>query len=257
MKNLFWLLPFAIMLLTACENENSATADQKQDVAVNFQASFGQQPLVMFSQDYAYEANMRMKFQLFQFYVSDLGLLKQNGSKTDTVKLIDIALINFKDVQNTAQAAAGITVDVKNVPSGKYKGVVMGLGVSPTLNATSPNSYTPPHPLDGNYWSWARGYIFFKVEGNADVKGDGQYAEKLTFHIGENQFYRTKTFLQDFTIDENHKALSFQVDARRVLVAGATEFVDFRKVTIDHTTDMALAKFMADNLEAAISMNGQ
>ncbi|MBK6949311.1 MAG: hypothetical protein IPH16_15725 [Haliscomenobacter sp.] len=257
MKNLIWILLPSFLLLSGCENENGANADQKQDVAVNFQASFGQQPLVMFAQDYAYEASMRMKFQLFQFYVSDLGLLKQNGSQTDTVKLFDIALINFKDVQNTTQAAAGITVDVKDVPEGKYKGVVMGLGVSPVLNATSPNSYTPPHPLDGNYWSWARGYIFFKVEGNADVAGDGQYAEKLTFHIGENQFYRTKAFLQDFTIDEKHKTLSFQVDTRRVLVSSATEFVDFRKVTIDHTTDMALAKFMADNLQAAISMNGQ
>ncbi len=257
MKNLIWIFSFAFLAFAGCENENGANTDQKQDVAVNFQASFGQQPLLMFAQDYAYEASMRMKFQLFQFYVSDLGLLKQNGSQTDTVKLFDIELINFKDVQNTTQAAAGITVDVKDVPEGKYKGVVMGLGVSPVLNATSPNSYTPPHPLDGNYWSWARGYIFFKVEGNADIKGDGQYAEKLTFHIGENQFYRTKTFLQDFTIDENHKTLSFHVDARRVLVSSPTDFVDFRKVTIDHTTDMTLAKFMADNLQAAVSMNGQ
>lgn len=251
----FLFLGLAFLLFASCDRDDNNSVNQKTDLTVNFKANFGTQPLVIYAQDYSYEAGMRVKFQLFQFYVSDLALLKETASGVDTVKLMDIDLINFQDIQDAAKAKEGINLTLKDVPYGRYKGVYMGLGVSPRLNATSPSDYTPPHPLDGNYWSWARGYIFTKVEGNADIKGDGLYSEKLTFHIGENPFYREKTFPGDIVIDEKNKRLEFEVDLRRVLVAGPSDFLDFRVVTVDHTNNRDIAKFISDNLHAAIIMN--
>lgn len=252
MKNLFFFLPL-LFILSACDaNRNDPLPDT--DITVSFKASFGADPLLMYAREYGYEAAMKLRIQLFQFYISDLSLLKESERGIDTIPLREIALVNFQEVQDDNKAREGIRFTIKNVAMGRYKGVHMGLGVSPRLNATNPGAYTPPHPLDGNYWSWAKGYIFTKIEGNADINGDGQFTEKLTFHIGENPFYRTKTFLQDFVIDEKNKQLDFDVDLRRVLVASPSNFLDFRAVTVDHTTNLDIAKFIADNLQAAVEM---
>lgn len=251
-------LPALILLLFAsilysCESEN-ATTNQKTDVTMHVKGTFGSQPLLMYAQEYPYEAGMRLKFQLFQFYLSDLALLKRTNTGMDTVKILDIGLVTFEDIQNAAQAQSGYSIALKDVPVGKYDGISFGLGVSPVLNATSPGSYTPPHPLDGNYWSWARGYIFTKVEGYADLTGSGAFNTPLTFHIGENEFYRQKTILQPLELSASHPHLELQVDLRRVLVADASNFLDFRKVTQDHTVNRDIAKFISDNLQAAVSM---
>lgn len=237
----------------SCESDR-ATTNQKTDVALHIDASFGNEPLLMYAKEYGYEAGMRLKFQLFQFYISDLGLLRKTNSGTDTVKLLDIALVSFKDIQTTEQALNGLTLTLKDVPTGTYSGMVLGLGVSPVLNNTNPGNYTPPHPLGDNYWSWARGYVFTKIEGNADLTGSGSFTTPLTFHIGENAFYRQKTFDQPIEIQNQDAQLALKVDLRRVLVTDSTTFLDFRKVTQDHTTNRDIALFIADNLQAALSM---
>lgn len=210
----------------------------------------------MFNQQYAYPANTKVRFQNFQFYLSDVTLLKEAREDAAGVNLSEVLLYDFREVQTSEAAAKGIAQVLKNVPPGQYKGLRVGIGVSPKLNATSPNSYTPPHPLDDNYWSWALGYVFFKIEGNADVKGDGKFSEKLTFHVGGNDFYRTKTFFQDINIAEGTNRLELSVDLYKVLTANNdTEFVDFRKVTQDHTNDKQLAAFLANNLMQALELS--
>jgi hypothetical protein len=250
----FYPLLVALALLSlGCESD-TAGVGKKTDVTLQVKGTFGKEPLLMYTKDYAYEAGMRVKWQLFQFYISDVSLLRQSSTGMDTVELLDIDLVSFKDVQTEAQAGNGHTIALKGVPEGEYAGLVLGLGVSPALNAGNPGNYTPPHPLDGNYWSWARGYVFTKIEGNADLGGNGQFGAPLTFHIGENEFYRTKTFQQPIVIDAQHTNLALQVDLRRVLALDAAQFLDFRQVTQDHTTNRSIARFIADNLPAAITM---
>ena len=241
------------ILSVGCASDTAEVA-KKTEVTLHVKGTFGKEPLLMYAKDYGYEAGMRVKWQLFQFYISDLSLLRQSSAGMDTIKLLDIGLVTFKDVQTEAQASTGYTIPLKDVPEGKYAGLILGLGVSPALNAGNPGNYTPPHPLDGNYWSWARGYVFTKIEGNADLSGSGPFSAPLTFHIGENEFYRTKTFQQPIVVSAQHPHLELQVDLRRVLAAGAAQFLDFRQVTQDHTTDRAVARFIADNLSAALTM---
>ena len=241
------------LLASSCESD-TAGAGRKTDVTLHVKGTFGKEPLLMYARDYGYEAGMRVKWQLFQFYISDLSLLRQSSTGMDTIKLLDIDLVTFKDVQTEAQASTGYTIALKDVPEGEYAGLTLGLGVSPALNAGNPGNYTPPHPLDGNYWSWARGYVFTKIEGNAALDGNGPFGAPLTFHIGENEFYRTKTFQQPIVINARHSHLELQVDLRRVLAADAANFLDFRQVTQDHTTNRSIARFIADNLPAALAM---
>jgi hypothetical protein len=246
-------LLLAFSLLTCGKDDNNN--DTGGELTLNFRGLFDQNKLKMFNADYPYEDNMKLRLQLFQFYISDVALLKTDDPKGDSLQLIDVELVSFKNIQSDDAAQKGISFTIKNIPPGTYKGLKLGLGVSADLNALGPSSYAPPHPLDDNYWSWAKGYVFTKIEGNADLDNSGKFATKLTFHVGENEFFRKKVFLTDIVIkDKSSSNLTVDVDLHRVLAKSASDYLDFRKVTQDHTIDKSIAKFLADNLQEALKI---
>jgi hypothetical protein len=252
--NLLLSLLLAFSLWT-CDNDDDKS-DTGGELTLNFRGLFDQNKLKMFNADYAYEDNMKLRLQLFQFYISDVALMKTDDPKGDSIQLIDVELVSFKNIQSDDAAQKGISFTLKNIPPGTYKGIKLGLGVSADLNAVGPSSYTPPHPLDDNYWSWAKGYVFTKIEGNADLDNSGKFANKITFHIGENEFFRKKVFLKDIVItDKGSSNLALDVDLHRVLAQSSANYLDFRKVTQDHTVDKTIAKFIADNLGEAIKVH--
>ncbi len=256
-KALITLLSLVLVLaVSSCNQEETPTGPG--EVTLNFQGYFGDAPLLMYEQDYAYEADMRTRFQLFHFYVSEVELLPEDPSAGQPVKIKDIDLVSFRDVQDENAAREGYTIRAEAVPPGRYSGLRFGIGVSEELNKTQPGDYGPGHVLTDNYWSWATGYVFFKIEGNADINQDGEFEEKLTFHIGLDDFYRSKTFEQALEVKSGQSLnLDLVVDLRKVLVPSGNEFVDFRQVTQDHTNDPELAKFLADNLVKAIEVGNK
>jgi hypothetical protein len=247
------LLLFAFLFLSSFSCEEKTNTESKVDLELNFKGNFGAEPLLMYDRAYAYQGGMDLKFQLFQFYISDVKLLKDTKSQADGVDLVDIELVSFADIQSTDKAAEGVRINVLDVPAGIYNGIQFGLGVAADLNATQPGDYAPPHPLDNHFWSWARGYVFTKIEGNADLDGDGIFEEKLTFHIGENDYFRTLTIEQTIEVKEGAK-LAFTVDLEKILVDEQGEFLDFSKVSQDHTNNAAIARFIADNLAKSIEL---
>ena len=250
MKKLsFLLVAFSIILaFSSCEDEVKTT-----DVVLNFKSTFGQEPLLMFESAYDYEENMQLKFQLFHFYISDVALIK--GGNVE--KLIDVDLVSFKDVQSEEAAEEGVSIRIPDVPIGNYDGIQLLIGLTPELNATQPGDYEAGHPLSDNYWSWALGYIFFKIEGNGDLDGDGQFEEKLTFHIGGNELARPKSFNQKLVLEQGvDTELSFAVDLDKVIRNQGT-FLDFRSTPQDHTNDMDLARYLSDNLGEAFIMKSE
>lgn len=259
MKNPFYGVVFLLTLffLTACNNDNDKPDRALEgDVSITFKAAFKGQPLLMYDDTYDYEAGMSLRFQLFQFYISHLSLISE---MEDTVnggeELVDIALVSFKDITSQQLAEDGIAIEIKDVPAGLYKGIKLGVGVSDDFNMTQPGDYAAGHPLSDNYWTAATGYIFSKIEGNADLNGDGDYSEKLTFHTGASQLYNEKIFIQDMEVSQGSSLkLEFNVDLYRVLAQNSSEFLDFRQITQDHTNDMNVAGFIASNLANALSL---
>ncbi|MDX1943256.1 MAG: MbnP family protein [Saprospiraceae bacterium] len=250
--SLFTILSSLLLMSVDCEREETPL-EQTGTLELNFKGSFGDESLMMYAKDYAYEAGMKVKFQLFRFYLSDISVARSTFEYNTIIS--DVEIVDFKDIQSDAAAQNGFTVRIKNVPIGNYIGLNMGLGVSPKLNKTQPGDYSSSHPLSGNYWSWALGYVFTKIEGNADVDGDGQLTDKLTFHVGGDSYYRNKEFSKSFNIKEGETTrLDFEVDLQRVLVAAPGDFLDFRKVTIDHTNNVEVATFISDNLKEAIEI---
>jgi hypothetical protein len=251
MLNLFFTT--LVILLAGCNQDKEATGPSA--VSLKFQGQFGEAPLLMYERAYPYESGMMTKFQLFNFYISEVTLLPENPGAGEGTEIMDVGIVSFKDIQNEAAADAGVQLMADDVPPGRYGGIRFGIGVSEKLNQTQPGDYTPGHPLTDNYWSWAMGYVFFKIEGNADLDGDGQFEQKLSFHIGTNEFYRTKAFERPLEVKSGELLeLTFNVDLQQVLAPNGDDFVDFHTITQDHTNDLELAGFLADNLAAAVRM---
>ncbi|MCB0584090.1 MAG: hypothetical protein KDD06_02005 [Phaeodactylibacter sp.] len=222
------------------------------EVTLNFKAFYGPDPLVMFDREYAYEDNMAIKMQLFQFYISKVRLLKGSGEEP----LTDVGLISFANVYTDEEAAAGISTVPGVLPPGTYTGIEFGFGLDSVLNATIPPDYPLGHPLSENYWEAASSYIFFKFEGNADLEPNGDFSDKLTFHVGGNSNYRKLTFDRPITIeDEGAVTLQFNIDLHKMLVDQNTgEYLDFRQVTQSHSNESPSATFMANHIQEAIEM---
>ena len=110
----------------------------------------------------------------------------------------------------------GISFNIGDIPPGDYTGIRVGIGLNSELNSTNPGDYAAGHPLSDNYWSAATGYIFSKIEGNADLNGDNNFSEGITYHSGANEFYQEKTFNKVIRVPEGGTVeLQFKVDLQR------------------------------------------
>ncbi|MBX2877056.1 MAG: hypothetical protein KTR30_33360 [Saprospiraceae bacterium] len=235
-----------------CGGREDDLLDEFGEVELNFQGFFGSEPLVMLANEYDYEAGMDVRFQLFQFYVAEIKLITKDGEK---VNLGDIELINFENIQSAEAASKGLSFSFNNIPAGEYRAIEMGIGVSGDLNEQAPSDYPVGHPLavQGNYWSGLSSYIFTKIEGNADLNGDGEFTEKLTFHIGEKEdvpLYQTISLDYDLTVSKDQSSvLPLSVDLKQVISPSSTSFLDFREVSQDHTNQAAVYTLIIDNLQ--------
>lgn len=235
---------------SSCNNEDDEITESTT-VELNFRGLFGNEDLLMIADDYAYE-DMQVRFQLFQFYISDVTLIGDPDKGTIDQALVDIGLVSFEDVNNSEAAQEGITISAEDIPPGKYNGIRLGIGVSEDLNATNPGLHPVGHPLTDHYWTASSGYVFFKIEGNADLDQNGEFEEKLTFHTGTNELYRELTFSQAIEVGEGTTTIPFRVDLRKVLVRASDDFLDFRQTPIDHTSNPEVAQFLADNFANAL-----
>lgn len=260
MKKLLGLFTIYCLILAANCNKEGAEDDiipviKEGELSINFKGEFDRDPLLMYAQAYPYQGDMSLKFQLFQFYLSDIYLLTAAHPDSLGPKLSDVELISFKDIQSEADAQEGVSISIEGIPVGNYKGLRFGVGVSPELNKTTPGNYTPPHPLDDHYWSAALGYVFTKIEGNADLNGDGVFTEKLTFHSGRDKFYKEKSLFTDISVAEDgNNLVLLKIDLMQVISRSVSDFLDFREVTQDHGNNEEIVAYIMDNLSTAISV---
>ncbi|MEN0004979.1 MAG: MbnP family protein [Bacteroidota bacterium] len=257
MKNMLFLSSlFALITVFSACNESDPAPDIVDGVGtlqLNFRSTFNQNALVMYDETYDYEEDLDVRLQLFQFYITDVVMI---GEDEQEYELSEVELVSFKEVYTSDDAADGINVTLSDLPSGKYTGIRFGIGVNPTLNATSPADYQIGHPLEDNYWSAAAGYVFFKIEGNTDLNKDGTLDDKLTFHIGRDDYLRDKELSHSFVINGGAMStINLEVDLYNILRNPDTgQFLDFNETQTDHTTNPEVAKFLADNMQRAITI---
>jgi hypothetical protein len=177
--------PFILFLtfglfLTACEKKEEITGFGEVVLFMDNRA--GQEELVL-GTPYTNANGDTLQFSLFNYFVSNFVLVKEDGSEFVIPK--DSCYFLCKQ-----ENASSRKLVLKNVPAGNYSRVEFNIGVDSLKSVAPAGERTgvldPTGGAAGMYWSWNAGYIFVKVEGTSPQApvNAGTGARTFQYHTG-------------------------------------------------------------------------
>ncbi len=269
MKNLLFLT-FLSLVLMSSSCDKKPQVETTSDIKMNFKANYDGD-LLLLEKEYLYGADdIPIKFSQFNFYISNISLLKQNGSEFDETELLEIDFVNFPYNFNKADSAElGQTLQINNIPVGDYDGIKIGFGVPADFNRTKPNDYSSENSLSmaSHYWDGWSSYIFAKIEGKADMDFDGTFetndGEGLAYHMGTDEVYTTRTLFDKFSLIDNQTLnLQLNIDVKKLFVmpnpaydTDGDGYLDIQDFENAHAADrIAISKQMMNNFSEAVSL---
>ncbi|MCS7084893.1 MAG: hypothetical protein RMM53_02350 [Bacteroidia bacterium] len=151
---------------------------QKGNLRIEFEPRAGDAPLILNDRGYVVASGDTVKIAVFNYYVSNITLIKKGGGEEVLPKTYHLIKTN---------ESSSRVLTMSDVPVGEYEGIKFVVGVDARRNTCSANDEWAGDcgaqdgaldPANGMYWSWNSGYIFFKLE--------GLYARDSVFqyHIG-------------------------------------------------------------------------
>jgi hypothetical protein len=244
----------SVLAIAALASLSSCDKDPKTgDIEIVFKAHYDGAPLVMLGK-YEYNDTLDILFQRFNFYISNVALLKEgNAARTE---LIDIDFVNFDEVDNLADAEAGYSILVQKVPAGNYRSIDLGLGVPEDLNKTQASNYPPSHPLgkDSHYWSAWQSYIFTMINAKVDANGDGLFDDSsVLYHLGSDAVYRTKTIDYPLQVEGGKTTrIVLEINLHEVFRDGATYMDIIANPATHDISNLTVAIKAQENLQQAL-----
>ncbi len=97
-----------------------------------------------------------------------------------------------------------MSFDAAGLPRGEYDALRFHVGLRPEINHAKTTEYPAQHPLNPNvngmYWGWVGGYVFFAIEGNWDSNGK---VSGYSYHIGNDPQLMTVQLPISLSADAN------------------------------------------------------
>ena len=182
------LITLVVISLTACKKEDelqtSADIDpnRKGSLTIEFDNRVGNLNLVLDSMFYYNSFNQNYSISRFDYFISNIVLINENGSKYVIPQ--DSSYFLLKE-----SIASTRVLNLKNIPEGNYSGVEFIVGVDSLRSTMSLDKRTgaldPGGEAAGMYWTWNSGYIFLKMEGRFDDPTDSVFTPYMfQYHIG-------------------------------------------------------------------------
>lgn len=230
------------------------------DLELQFEAQFdGQQFFI--NEEYTFPSGRKVRFSQFDFYVSNVST-RLNGDNAGTTDLSEVDFVDFTGSVLNPIDPAESRVNSINLPIGDYENISFMLGLSEELNAKTPNDSdlgeNNPLRKATHYWTDWNGYIFMKVQGNADFNDDGMISSDETFiyHTGKNENAQNVSLAADFTIEEDQTTLqTVTIDLSEVFFSnGGEERFDMNEIRSVHS-DVAVITTIMEGAAEAIKMN--
>jgi len=243
----------AIALFSSCGKDEPFTEPEVTNTGfleLRFVPTMNGQPFQL-NTPFVGPNNKRLQIETFKSYFSQIQLSMDGVVKGKK----DISLIDFGSTNKSI---------LISTQAGNIDKIEFGIGVNKALNGTgdtnfNPSSYATSHPLsiyNGMYWTWASGYIFFKIEGRIDTSASQTQPPLFTcfYHTGLDTLYSSKT-ISDLNLSVTK--------GQTTVVEIAVEFNDIFKTqtdTIDmvekyftHTSDdLVLARKIITNFNLAL-----
>ncbi|WP_025764387.1 MbnP family protein [Dyadobacter tibetensis] len=168
------------MVLVSCDNNMAPLEPQAStgSLKLEFDNVVGDRDLKLDTDFYTNAAGERFNITAFNYYISNIKLIKSDGSSFTLPQDSSYFLVRENDI-------ASQVLDLKNIPVGEYTGVEFMVGVDSlrsVSDASNRKGVLDPGYSEVMYWSWNSGYIFMKMEGTSESinTANGKYY----FHIG-------------------------------------------------------------------------
>jgi hypothetical protein len=164
-QNFFLLLTLLISVFSfnACEDGGGDEITGFGEVEIEFENRAGDETLIL-GTEYTNAAGEKLKFTTFDYYVSNIVLVKSDGTEYVVPKDDSYFLLKHDEPDSRE-------IKLTNVPAGDYTGLKFVIGVDSAKSVSPIGERTgvldPAGAASGMYWSWNAGYIFVKVEGTS------------------------------------------------------------------------------------------
>jgi hypothetical protein len=222
-------------------------------ITISFRNFVGDKPLEL---DKTYKNSLGQSFTVtnFKYYISNIRLTSENGeSYTDTS--------GFYLIRQDEKSTWDITLNVPfNMPFEDLKRIKFSIGVDSLHNCSGAQSGALD-PINGMFWTWNSGYIFFKLEGKSPASTSPGHI--FEYHIGgyknpnnsirEIELPQTSTIAQaNDTVPKikiadpgNIVGLTFKADILKLL--DGPNIIDFSKLS--SVTGPTNSSVIADNFK--------
>lgn len=199
MKTILTTICAAVLFWSAAKPEQAAKrlTQDTGSIKIVFDNIVGDQNLQLNTGVYSNAAGEAFTVTLFNYYISNIKLLKNDGSAVIVPR--DSSYFLIKE-ENPSQ-----TILLHNIPAGDYSGITFTIGVDSLKNTAPVEERTgcldPATGGAGMYWSWNSGYIFLKMEGHSDTATSKD--KKFRYHIGGFGGYSSPMFNNIKTVTLN------------------------------------------------------
>ncbi len=150
------------------------------EALLEFRFQFKDKPLNL-HQSYVMEDGSTLIFTKIQFYVGQLSL--QDKDKNTLKAKDDFYFVRLEEDTDKARICLG-----EQAKRSMFTKLAFGIGID-SLGNHQGKQEGALDPLHGMFWTWAQGYVFFKIEGyyqsSAQTKGG------FIYHIGGDACYRS------------------------------------------------------------------
>ncbi len=159
----------------------SCSDKKESDLAVTYLLRYKGQELSAFK-EVEYALGYKVFFTRYSFYLTDLKL----HSRNEEVNVTDLEYIDLLD--RSVDAAQGVRRIYSGISQGTYDRISFNIGLTPSVNATTPARYAQDNPLSrtSEYWPGWASYIFYKIEGKLDADNSGGFETGIALHIGSD-----------------------------------------------------------------------
>lgn len=160
----------------------SAIGQVTKNVSLNFKTMIGDKPLILNDEAYKNASGEHYKVTTFNYFVSNLKFERKNGTAFTVPQ--DSSYFLVRSDQPASQHINLV------LPKDEFISVSFILGVDSMRSRSDLKERTgvldvSGGMLEGMYWTWNSGYIFFKLEGISDqAKPDMTGQHKFRYHIG-------------------------------------------------------------------------
>lgn len=171
------------IIFTSCSSSDPVVDPAtKGTINIEFDNVVGDRQLKLNTDTYQNAAGENFTVSILNYYISNIKLLKADGSSYVVPQDSSYFLIRESNV-------ASQKVTLNNVPAAEYTGVQFVVGVDSTKSVADASlrkgildPLSGPTNEEAMYWDWNPGYIFLKMEGTSPVVTSPN--SKFYYHIG-------------------------------------------------------------------------